>query len=231
MPDSTCHLCHIHDHAPGSTLLRTSPLRQSKTRTRFNSTSSHHHHNHGHSHHHHHNSSNEPYHRTSDIARIPSALARLSERSHSLPGSRRNSVSRHEPVSVLPNGSAEDYTRHLRSSRQDIRGSHRSLDHGIQNQTILDTRTVGLIREPTPIQREPDLLMETLPRSLHDSRNSTLSRVPSHISMARETGQDYYLHIQQNRYKDEARKQRFNLQTVMLIGCYTLLVSKISNKF
>lgn len=47
----------------------------------------------------------------------------------------------------------------------------------------------------------------------------------SNLTLAQDTEQDYYLHVNRARYKDDARKQRFNLQTVMLIGCYTMLVS------
>lgn len=60
-------------------------------------------------------------------------------------------------------------------------------------------------------------------------RTSTLSRHDLHphgsnLTLAQDTEQDYYMHIHRARYKDEARKQRFNLQTFMLIGCYTMLV-------
>ena len=226
MPGSSvCHLCHIHDHAHdhGSTLLRTSPLRHSrKSRSRHNSSRSHHHNaHHDHHHHHHDHGLNDPYHRT-DITKLPSALARLSDRSHSLPGSRRGSISGND-ISDLPNGSAEDYvTRRMRTSRQERKNSRRSTE---QVQPIVHSRRGSMARDTSPVHREPDLVLGTIPRVNPDSRNSTLSRVPSHMSMPRESGQDYYLHVQQNRFKEEARKQRFNLQTVMLIGCYTLLVS------
>ncbi|XP_045603580.1 uncharacterized protein DDB_G0283357 [Procambarus clarkii] len=241
-----CHMCHIHDHVPGSSLLRTHPLRVSHNRSRNPSKSSHTrhsrdhsrdhihhsrdhiHHSRDHSHHSHHShhsrDSGSREIRDAEIkqAKVASALAKLSERSHSLPGSRSSTLSRPNEVSILPDVDAHLHHRH------DRRGSTGSrADYNGVLAALLETRAASLPSHHSgSVHREPDLLT-ALPRTHHNSRTSSLSRTRdphgSNLTLAQDTEQDYYMHIHRARYKDEARKQRFNLQTVMLIGCYTLL--------
>lgn len=68
-------------------------------------------------------------------------------------------------------------------------------------------------------------LFSLFPRTSTLTHLGTKARHGSNLTLAQDTEQDYYLHVNRARYKDEARKQRFNIQTVMLIGCYTMLVS------
>ncbi|XP_053634469.2 uncharacterized transmembrane protein DDB_G0289901-like [Cherax quadricarinatus] len=252
---SNCHLCHIHDHVPGSSLLRTHPLRVSHTRSRNHSRSSssgeghphHSHHSRDHSHrsrdpsrhsrdhsrhsrdhsrHSRDGSSREIRDMEAKQAKAASTLAKLSERSHSLPGSRSSTLSRPNEVSVLPDGDAHHHHHH--HQHRDRRGSTGSrADYNGVLAALLETRAASLPRNHSVnVHREPDLLT-ALPRTHNNSRSSTLSRTRdphgSNLTLAQDTEQDYYMHVHRARYKDEARKQRFNLQTVMLIGCYTLL--------
>ncbi|XP_071513631.1 uncharacterized protein [Panulirus ornatus] len=239
MPEgsSSCHLCHIHDHAPGTSLLRTHPLRASHSRSRHQSRTSttplpRSHHSHAlHSHAHHSRDHDHARHSRESLreaeakqAKVASALAKLSERSHSLPGSRGSTLSRANEVSVLPDGG--DPHGHHRG-QQDGHGSTRSrAEYNGVLAALLETRAASLPSNHTSVHREPDLL-SALPHPHNNSRTSTLSRPRdphgSNLTLAQDTDQDYYMHIQRSRYKDEARKQRFNLQTVMLIGCYTML--------
>ncbi|KAK7074655.1 hypothetical protein SK128_009806 [Halocaridina rubra] len=225
---SDCHLCHIHDHAPGSTLLRTHPLRASQ-RSRNPSTTTLH--RNGHHHHHHmnggHHSRDNSILRDTDAktARVASALARLSERSHSLPGSRTSTLSRQNEVSVLPDGSGHDHG-HRGGDVHSLSRSQREYNNVLS--ALLDSRVGSLPSNHSTVHREPDIL-NALPRTRNNSRASTLTRAQLHrgpgsnLTLAQDTEHDYYTHINRGRYKDESRKQRFNIQTVMLIGCYTML--------
>ncbi|XP_064110983.1 homeobox protein 2-like [Macrobrachium nipponense] len=225
-----CHLCHIHDHAPASTLLRTHPLRASQSRSRNPSKSSittlnrnlHHHHHHHHDGGHHSRDNGTIRDADAKSMRVASALAKLSERSHSLPGSRASTISRPNVVSVLPNGSPPEHV-HRGNDVHSISRSQREYNNVLA--ALLDTRVGSLPSSHSASHREPDLL-NALPRTRNNSRASTLSRGQLHhsnLTLAQDTEQDYYTHINRSRFKDEARKQRFNIQTVMLIGCYTML--------
>ncbi|XP_066958510.1 uncharacterized transmembrane protein DDB_G0289901-like [Macrobrachium rosenbergii] len=225
-----CHLCHIHDHAPASTLLRTHPLRASQSRSRNPSKSStttlsrnlHHHHHHHHDGGHHSRDNGTIRDADAKSMRVASALAKLSERSHSLPGSRASTISRPNEVSVLPNGSPPEHN-HRGNDVHSISRSQREYNNVLA--ALLDTRVGSLPSSHSASHREPDLL-NALPRTRNNSRASTLSRGQLHhsnLTLAQDTEQDYYTHINRSRFKDEARKQRFNIQTVMLIGCYTML--------
>lgn len=227
---SACHLCHLHSHNHDN-LVRTSPLRQSRGKSRHSkySTSSN-------SHRHHHGHSNSGYSsRDEPIERMgrsnsSSALARLTDHSHSLPGSRSNSLSRYQrEVSTLPDG-GDTYTgRGMRTST-----STRSLDLNPPLTSLLDARTTSLPRvstslHHTQIHAQPDILVNALPRSRANSRSGSLPRNP--VALSQDNSHDYYLDMHRQRFKEEKRKNRFNLQTVMLIGCYSLLVSLILISF
>ncbi|XP_068245844.1 uncharacterized transmembrane protein DDB_G0289901-like [Palaemon carinicauda] len=225
-----CHLCHIHDHAPASTLLRTHPLRASQSRSRNPSKSStttlnrnlHNHHHHHHDGGHHSRENGTIREADAKSLRVASALAKLSERSHSLPGSRGSSISRPNEVSILPNGSPPEHS-HRGNEIPSISRSQREYNNVLA--ALLETRAGSLPSSHSASHREPDLL-NALPRTHNTSRASTISRGQLHhsnLTLAQDTEQDYYTHINRSRFKDEARKQRFNLQTVMLIGCYTML--------
>ncbi|RXG72256.1 hypothetical protein Avbf_07270 [Armadillidium vulgare] len=216
---SACHMCHLHSHNQDN-LLKTSPLRNSRCRSRSSSK-----------HRNHHGHSNSGYSTTRDeVSRVArsnssSALARLTDNSHSLPGSRTNSLSRyHREVSIMPDG-GDTYGRVMRSS-----SSTRSLDTN-PPMTILDARTTSLPRISTllhshpQIHAQPDIIVNALPRSRAESRTGSLTR--NAVNLSQDNSHDYYLDIHRQRFKDEKRKHRFNLQTVMLIGCYTLLMIAI----
>lgn len=185
MPESSssCHLCHIHDHAPGSTLLRTHPLRASQTRSRNPSTSTttlgrgngHHSRDHVHAHHsrdhaHVHHSREHSREVDAKHAKVASALARLSERSHSLPGSRNSTLSREPEVSILPDGNVHALAHHRSHSGSDGHNSTRSraeYNNGVLA-ALLETRGSGSLPPHHP-HREPDLLT-ALPRTHNGSR-------------------------------------------------------------
>ena len=250
MPSNSndCHLCHIHDHNSPSTLLRTSTLRDNSpppsrhhrrhgTRSRSGSIdnayreSRHHHHD---RHHHHHNHDRHHHHHdrhhgsgSKVVGRVPSALARLSEHSavQSLPASRSNTLQLYpEQVSVLPDGGHKYIGGDRASVRSLELSSPRHAPDNRSHHSLIQTTT---LQKPTTIL-SADMLTNSLPplaphhgSQLSLNRQSSLPPPPPQPTPA-----DFFMQV--NRlpsFKDESRKHRFTLQTVMLIGCYALLVS------
>ncbi|CAL4076241.1 unnamed protein product, partial [Meganyctiphanes norvegica] len=162
--------------------------------------------------------------------RVASVLARLSEKSHSVPGS-RNSTLTNDHISVIPDGHANPELSFSYVTPDPHNPIRRSKSHRNPFTGHLEHRSPSLPMHVnnSDVLHEPDLLMTTIPRVPGGSRHSTLSRHQnmghhrSNLSLANDTDQDYYIHATRARYKDDERKQRFNLQTVMLIGCYTML--------
>lgn len=231
-----CHLCHIHDHNHPSSLLRTSTLRDSSPppRPRRHSRSgsidkqyrSHHsdhnHHNH-HNHNHHHHHDRERHH--SRAGRVPSALARLSEHSsHSLPASRSNTLNLYpEQVSVLPDGGH----RYLGGDRTSVRSLElTSPRHAPDNRSHHSLQHVTSMQKPSHLHSSTDILTNSMPALRSHGSHLSLNHLPLGLTSPETRTADFFMPGNRLPYKDDSRKHRFNLQTVMLIGCYTLLVSK-----
>ncbi|KAF2367445.1 hypothetical protein FHG87_001800 [Trinorchestia longiramus] len=220
-----CHLCHIHDHNHPSTLLRTSTLRDASPPSRARRHSSrggsmdrdYHRHHRDHHHHHHHNHHHDKERRHSRSGRVPSALARLSEHnSHSLPASRSNTLNLYpEQVSVLPDGGH----RFIGGDRVSVR----SLELTSPRHTD-DNGSHHSLQQTTTLQKPLSNTLGSSFMPLHSHGGSHLSLQQATVMpSSQDRAQDYYLQVNRLPYKEDARKHRFNLQTVLLIGCYTLL--------
>ncbi|XP_018018572.1 putative uncharacterized protein DDB_G0289263 [Hyalella azteca] len=218
-----CHLCHIHDHNHPSTLLRTSTLRDPSPppRPRRHSRSGsmdrdYHHHDRHHHHHHHHDRER----RHSRSGRVPSALARLSEHnSHSLPASRSNTLNLYpEQVSVLPDGGH----RFIGGDRVSVRSLElTSPRHAPDNRSHLSLQQGATLQKTLP-DNMGTMGSAYLPLRSHGGSHLSLQQ-GTVIPTVQDRAQDYYLQVNRLPFKEDSRKHRFNLQTVLLIGCYTLL--------
>lgn len=154
------------------------------------------------------------------MGRVPSALARLSEHSiaQSLPASRSNTLQLYpEQVSVLPDGGHRFIGGDRASVRSlELTSPRHAPDNRSHHSLVMQTTTLQ-----KPSVSTTDLLNTSLPPLRAHPSQLSLSRHNTLEPLTQPTPADYFM--QRLPFKDDGRKHRFNLQTVMLIGCYTLL--------
>ena len=219
----SCRRCHSQDEANLSRMARdSSPNPRPHRHYRSGSVADisrqhdslddyaheHHHHSLPHNHqsfsHSHHN------HTTDRKLRGSSGLARLSEHhsSHSLPSSRSNTLNVYpDQVSVLPDGGR----RYLGGDRRNMSslGLHRDM---LDNQSLY--RSQSIYKNPNPLGLAG---LNASRLSLHHSMGGMPNPESRHS--------DFFLPASRFPFNWKSKKRMLKLQTIMLVGCYSLLVS------